>query len=138
MRFVSYVVAVLVAAGLIYYIGQSPDAPVAAGAPAEADGTEAPQSQAGSVTAPSVGESGAAQQVTLRVPKMHCPFGCYPQIKKTLENEPGVLAVELAEQQQEGAIDNPVVHIQTSGEFDAQAAIDALAKAGFDQSTTVQ
>lgn len=138
MRFVSYIVAVLVAAGLIYYISQAPDsAPVAQGdsaAPADPTSLDVayPDIDAGDL------QVADTQLVTLRVPEMHCPFACYPAVKKALEAEPGVVGVDLAEQKQEGVIDNPEVKIQVSDDFDAQAAIDALAKAGFDKSTTVQ
>lgn len=135
MRFVSYIVAVLVAAGLIYYISQSPDAPpVAQGDPAAAAALDVdyPEIDAGDL------QPADTQVVTLRVPEMHCPFACYPAVKKALEAEPGVVGVDLAKQKQDGVIDNPEVKIQVSSDFDAQAAIDALAKAGFDKSTTVQ
>ena len=135
MRFVSYIVAVLVAAGLIYYISQSPDVPPVAqddSAAAAALDVDYPEIDAGDL------QTADTQLVTLRVPEMHCPFACYPAVKKALEAEPGVVGVDLAEQKQEGVIDNPEVKIKVSDQFDAQAAIDALAKAGFDKSTTVQ
>ena len=47
-----------------------------------------------------------AGTLTLSVPKMHCPFACYPAIKKALEETDTVESVELAEQKEEGVIDN--------------------------------
>lgn len=87
---------------------------------------------------PSMTAEGATTQVattrtvTLEVPSMHCPFACWPKVKKTLESEQGVGTVTLAEQKVEGAIDNPVVHVAVGNGFDEQQAIAALAKAGFD------
>lgn len=126
MRYAAYFVAVLVAVGLIYFVSQTDNADPAAGGPAtSAEATPAEGVEAGA----------EGQLVSLKVPEMHCPFACYPAVKKTLEAEPGVLAVDLAEQQEEGAIDNPVVKVKVSKDFDAQAAVDALATAGFSDST---
>ncbi len=133
MRFASYTIAVLVAAGLIYFVSQSPEADNAAAGP---EPTAAATSDV--ATTETASSEAGETLVTLRVPDMHCPFACYPAVKKTLEQEPGVLAVDLGQQKQEGAIDNPEVKIQVSADFNSQAAIDALAKAGFDKSTKVQ
>ncbi|QEG38523.1 heavy-metal-associated domain-containing protein [Roseimaritima ulvae] len=140
MRFLIYIPAVLVSAGLIYYVSQAPDAPPVTqgdGAQPAAVDVDYPDIDAGELETGGL-EAGETQLVTLHVPEMHCPFACYPAVKKALEAEPGVVGVDLAEQKQEGVIDNPEVKIQVSDAFDAQAAIDALAKAGFDKSTTVQ
>ncbi|MCA9145535.1 MAG: hypothetical protein KDB05_22225 [Planctomycetales bacterium] len=73
--------------------------------------------------------------VALSVPKMNCPFACWPKVKETLEHQPGVAAVELAQQQKENAIDNPVVYLTLNGEFSADKSIAALGDAGFDGAT---
>ncbi len=131
MRFLSYAVAVLVAAGLIYYVGQNPNTD-----------TETATETAGVASSAEAGTADGAelegQLITLHVPKMHCPFACYPAVKETLEKTPGVVTVVLAEQKDENAIDNPEVKIQVSEDFDAEAAIAALASAGFSDSTKVQ
>ena len=117
MRYVVYLVAVLVAACLVYAISQPP------------------RSTEPEVATPTATTPADAQLVTLKVPDMHCPVACYPAVKKTLEQQPGVLAVDLAEQQEEGIIDNPEVLIQTGEGFQPQAAIDSLTQAGFEQSS---
>lgn len=70
---------------------------------------------------------------SLKVPTMSCPHGCWPTVEKTLAAQPGVEEVALAKQAGEDAIDNPVVYIKLNGKFDAQAAVAALAKAGFEK-----
>jgi hypothetical protein len=70
---------------------------------------------------------------SLKVPTMTCPHGCWPSVKETLVAQPGVEAVELAKQSSDDSIDNPVVYIKLNGKFDSKAAVDALAKAGFDK-----
>ncbi len=52
-------------------------------------------------------------------------------MKETLAAQPGVEAVQLAQQAKESEIDNPVVELKTSGDFNAEAAIAALEKANF-------
>ena len=41
----------------------------------------------------------ADETVEMSVPEMHCPVSCYPKVKETLESQPGVASVELAEQE---------------------------------------
>jgi hypothetical protein len=62
---------------------------------------------------------------------MHCPHGCYPTVKKTLEKEAGVEGVTLAQQKDPDVIDNPVVYITTNTSFDANKAMAALKAEGF-------
>lgn len=131
MRFLSYAVAVLVAAGLIYYVGQNPNTDTEAA-------TETTEVAVAAEATTSDSAELEGQLVTLHVPKMHCPFACYPAVKETLEKTPGVVTVVLAEQKDKNAIDNPEVKIQVSEDFDAEAAIEALASAGFSESTKVQ
>lgn len=131
MRFVVYLVAVIAAAGIAYIysgVGVQENTEVAA-APAESD------QQAGSSEST---DASAAQLISLKVPGMHCPFACYPSVKKTLEEQSGVELVELAPQKEEGIIDNPVVLIKTSEGFDLDAAIQTLAQTGFEDSSVVQ
>lgn len=116
MRFVVYLVAVLAAAGIVYYVGSTDRPPVAASATAEV-----PQASAGE----------PLQTISLMVPGMHCPVACYPSVKKTLESEAGVQEVELVEQKQEGLIDNPVVIIKHDPSFDLDQAVASLEKRGF-------
>lgn len=74
---------------------------------------------------------------SLKVPSMSCPHGCWPTVEKTLAAQPGVEAVALAKQKTEDSIDNPIVYVKLNGKFDQQAAVAALAKAGFDNSEVV-
>lgn len=80
----------------------------------------------------------AGESLTMEVPEMHCPFACYPKVKETLAEQPGVESVELVEQKDENAIDDPRVVVKLNGDFDATNAIDALAKVGFNQSVVQQ
>lgn len=131
MRFVVYLVAVLAAAGIAYVysgVGVQENTEVAA-APAASD------DQPGSSEAT---DASAAQLISLKVPGMHCPFACYPSVKKTLEGQSGVELVELAPQKEEGVIDNPVVLIKTTEGFDIDAAIQTLAQTGFEDSSVIQ
>lgn len=68
---------------------------------------------------------------TLAVPEMHCPFGCYPSVKETLEEIEGVELVELVPQKEEDVIDDRRVTIRFNGDVDGTAAVAALDKAGF-------
>ncbi len=70
----------------------------------------------------------------LSVPDMMCPYSCWPKVQETLAAQPGVEAVQLAEQPTgtvEGEIKERVVELKLSGDFDADAAIAALAKVSF-------
>ena len=69
--------------------------------------------------------------VSMKV-SMHCPHGCYPAVKETLEKEAGVKGVELAKQKDPDVIDNPVVYISTDASFDSSKAIASLKAAGFE------
>jgi copper chaperone CopZ len=63
---------------------------------------------------------------------MSCPHSCWPEVKKTLESQAGVAAVELAPQAKEDEINDRTVLIKTSAGFELDKAIAALDKAGFD------
>jgi hypothetical protein len=78
----------------------------------------------------------ATQMVALRVPSMHCPFACWPKVKKTLEGQGGVAEVTLAKQKSESELTNPVVYVQADDSFDSSEAIEALAAVGFQDAVT--
>lgn len=85
--------------------------------------------------AAATGGPAETQTVALKVPTMHCPFACWPTVKKTLQAQGGVADVTLAPQADEQKIDNPTVYVKLNGPFDADQAITALAKAGFKDAT---
>jgi mercuric ion binding protein len=72
------------------------------------------------------------------VPSMHCEFACYPRVKEAIENAGAVQSVELAEQKEEGVIDNRQVIVTYDAGFNANDALALLAKEGFDDSDIVQ
>ncbi len=76
--------------------------------------------------------------IAFKVPDMHCPHACWPSVQDTLAAEPGVGTVKLAEQKDEGSIDNPVVYIGVDDKFDAEHAIATLAEKGFKESVEVK
>lgn len=127
MRFVVYLVAVLAAAGIVYFVS-NPGQPQVADSAAPVEDAEATAQDSPAET----------QLVSLKVPDMHCPVACYPAVKKTLEGQSGVSGVDLAEQAEEGIIDNPVVVIKTAPGFDLDQAIAALDAAGFSKSTVTE
>lgn len=116
MRFVVYLVAVLAAAGIVYYVGTTGQEQVVATATAEV---------------PHEADEAQLQTISLKVPGMHCPAACYSSVKKTLESEAGVQTVELVAQKEEGRIDNPVVIIKHDPSFDLNKAVASLEKRGF-------
>ena len=70
----------------------------------------------------------------ISVPTMMCPYSCWPKVKETLASQPGVEAVQLAQQPEgtaEGEINKRVVELKLNGDFDADAAIAALKKVSF-------
>ncbi len=76
---------------------------------------------------------------SLRVDNMMCPYSCYPKVKDSLASLPGVEDVQLAQQPEgtsEGEIKDPVVELKLNGDFDADAAIAALAKIDFNAAVT--
>lgn len=131
MRFAVYLVAILAVAGLVYVIGQ----------PTADEASQAATPVAGETSESAVAASdvaGTEKLVTLSVPEMHCPFACYPSVKETLEEQPGVLEVDLAEQKQEGVLDKREVNLKVAGNFDVDSAISSLSQAGFEKSSVVQ
>jgi hypothetical protein len=134
MRSLAYGVAVLAAVGMMLAIANIPRE--TSDEPSVAQSTLADAASADQVTSGDVMQE--AGSLTLHVPDMHCPFACYPAIKKTLEESATVQQVELAEQKVEGTIDNPQVIINFNEGFDVNAAIAALKAKGFDNSSVVQ
>lgn len=118
MRYIAYIVAVLVAAGIIYTLGK----------PEQPENTDN-QTTSSSETVPPM--QLATEKVTLSVPDMHCAFGCYPTVKKTLESLDGVAGVELAEQKSDDELDNRTVYVSHTSNFQLAKALKALKDAGF-------
>ncbi len=110
------------------------DAPVAESPGAETSAPAAPPATANSGdNERAVGATIAEYQpVTLEVPTMMCPFNCYPAVKETLEVQPGVASVELVPQKKEGEIDDRRVVVNVKEGFNADEAIAALSKAGYE------
>jgi len=75
---------------------------------------------------------------SVKVPTMMCPYSCWPKVKETLEAMPGVEGVQLAAQAKETEIDNPVVELKTTADFNVEAAIAALDKASFADAVVVK
>ena len=124
MRYIVYMVAVLAAAGIVYYVGTTESGAVAS---RETAATQAATQD----LAADAADAGSLHTVNLKVPGMHCPAACYPSVKKTLEEEAGVQGVDLVEQKEEGLIDNPVVIIQHDAGFDLDKAVASLERVGF-------
>lgn len=125
MRGIAYVVAAIAAVGIMIGIANLPQSQ-------EAD---APSAAPVAASAEVMQEAGT---LTLSVPKMHCEFACFPQVKETLEQAEGVQEVELAAQKEEGVIDNRQVIVKYDPGFDLPAALSQLTAKGFDGSEQVQ
>ena len=134
MRSLAYGIASLSAVGIMVAIAVNPADPPAGDAPATTSSTT---DNATTVAAPArvMEEAGT---LTLNVPEMHCAVMCYPKVKKTLEAANTVEGVELAEQKEEGVLDNPQVVIKYDAGFDLDAAIAALEANGYANSDIVQ
>jgi copper chaperone CopZ len=123
MRSVAYAVAILAAAGIMYFVATSGP-------------TETPETA--SQTPPATVDTDAevkTASLKLNVPEMHCPFACYPSVKENLEKQDDVLTVELAPQKEEGVIDNPQVIVTYKDGSDPDQMIAVLDAAGFAGST---
>jgi len=129
MRAPLYVFAALAAVGIATYLATTPAAPTATASvsPAAADA-----SQTASAVLTDAGT------LTLRVDDMHCEYGCYPKVKKTLESFDEVVSAELDKQPEAGSLDNPQVVLTYQPGFDLAAAQSALAKSGFAKTSVVQ
>jgi len=120
-----FAIGLLIGSGLM--IGCTPPAPPAAPSNSTKPAGGPPPT---SGTTSTLNSTSDVKLVSMKV-EMHCPFGCYPKVKETLESIAGVGSVELAEQKKEGEIDNPKVYIKLNGDFDSKLAIAALEKEGF-------
>lgn len=138
MRSLAYGVAVLAAVGIMVAIAKMPSKETVVDQPVAATPTQGDTETASSIEASSGRVMTESGTLTLHVPDMHCPFACYPAIKKALESSDTVEQVELAEQKVEGTIDNPQIIINFTDGFDVDAAIAALKARGFDDSAVVQ
>ena len=76
--------------------------------------------------------------VTIAVPSMHCEFACFPRVKEALEKAGSIQEVNLAEQKEEGVLDNRQVIVKYEPGFDPQGAIASLETAGYKDSNVVQ
>ncbi len=112
--------------------------------PAATPATEAPAAAAPAEPKPdssstkSVGAVRFVATQSVKVPTMMCPYSCWPKVKETLASQPGVEGVQLAAQAKETEIDNPVVELKTTSDFNAAAAIAALEKANFSDAVVVK
>lgn len=121
MRQIGYIVAVVAAVGIMIAIAMLPGDTTGTASQETADQTPVVASEV-------MAEAGS---LTLDVPDMHCPFACYPAVKKTLEQTTGVAEVALAEQQEDGVIDNRQVIVTYDSGFDLSAALATLETSGF-------
>ena len=125
MRGIAYVIAAIAAVGIVIGIASIPK-----------ETAETNVQQATATSSPNVmAEAGV---MTFDVPSMHCEFACYPRVKEAIENASGVQSVELAEQKEEGVIDNRQVVVKYDAGFDVNDALALLAKEGFGDSDIVQ
>lgn len=128
MRYMVYVVAILIAAGIVYIMGKPSETAIS--------NPEAVASASSEVTPANIQgddvSSADVQRVALSVPGMHCAFGCYPTVKEALETVDGVKEVELAKQKSETELDNKTVYVTFTNAFNLQTALTKLEEAGFD------
>ncbi|MEM6468533.1 MAG: hypothetical protein AAF802_03110 [Planctomycetota bacterium] len=118
MRTIVYGLAILIAVGIMYSITMSP------GDSASTDGETSEIASAAPVNVQTT-------SVTLNVPKMHCAHGCYPTVKESLENEAGIVSVELAPQKEEGVLDNRQVIMTCKDGYEPNEALAVLENVGF-------
>ncbi len=126
MRSPIYLIAALASAGIAYFLASSPTQPT---------GNEPAGQVVATETSSDVMDQ--AGTLTLRVDDMHCEFGCFPTVRKTLEGFDKVVSVTLDEQAEEGTLDNPQVLVTYESGFDLGAAQAKLAKSGFAKSSVV-
>ena len=126
MRSPIYLFAALASAGIAYYLASTP---ATTSNPASTDPVVATATSSVVMEEPGT--------LTLRVDDMHCEFGCFPTVRKTLEGFDKVVSVKLDEQAEEGTLDNPQVLVTYESGFDLGAAQASLAKRGFAKSSVV-
>lgn len=122
MRAMAYVVAALAAVGIMIGIASLPESASETAPPSAATATSA------AADARVMDQPGS---LVLSVPTMHCEFACYPRVKEILEQSDGVESVALAEQQEEGVIDNRAVVVSYDAGFNLDAAIASLNQRNF-------
>ncbi len=126
-----------------------PEAPAAVETTAPPAATPAPAAEPPAASAPTEPKPESASTPSadtvrfvatqsVKVPTMMCPYSCWPKVKETLASQPGVEGVQLAAQVKETEIDNPVVELKTTGDFNVEAAIAALEKANFADAVVVK
>ncbi len=127
MRGLAYAIAVIAAVGIMIGIATSPQQPskeLAARAAIAVSATPEVMTEAGTLI--------------LSVPNMHCEFACFPRVKEAIESADGVQEVQLAEQKEEGTIDNRQVVVKYDAGFDVGSALALLSKEGFADSGVAQ
>lgn len=130
MRGITYVIAALAAIGIMLVIATSPN-------PDSQDGVESSsqvsvaRAELGSVNPESFGVMTEAGELRINVPGMHCEFACFPKVKGAIEGSEGVENVALAEQKEEGILDNRQVIVSYQPGFDVQVAMASLKAAGY-------
>jgi len=124
MRSPIYLLAALASAGIAYYLASTP-------------ATQNPNTDRVVATVTSSVVMEQPGTLTLRVDDMHCEFGCFPTVRKTLEGFDNVVSVTLDQQAEEGTLDNPQVLVTYESGFDLGAAQASLAKNGFAKSSVV-
>lgn len=129
MRGLAYAIAAIAAVGIMIAIASYPGS--------SNDNESNPAANASTTTSP-VELMSSSGTLTLTVPTMHCEFSCFPRVKETLEGTTGVESVALAEQKEEGVIDNRQVVVNYLAGFDINAALASLEKEGFSDSGVVQ
>lgn len=128
MRYFAYAIATLAAVAIMFSIANT--------APESSTQTDA--NAVASVNPVSTNVMTEPGSVTIAVPDMHCEFSCFPKIKETLEATDAVEEVNLAEQKEEGTLDNRQVVVKYQAGFDADAAVKLLEDSGFEKSEIVQ
>lgn len=123
MRGTVYVVAALAAVGIMLVIAKGPTTT-----------EQNSETAASTVSAP----AGALETLTLSVPEMHCEFACFPKVKEALESVDTVQEVQLAEQKEEGVLDNRQVIVKYKEGFNLDEALGLLADAGYGETELVQ
>ena len=148
MRGLAYAIAAIAAVGIMFVIatmpGEQSSDPTATPATAETQTAETQTVaetqpvESAEVLASTTDAKAETESLTLAVPKMHCEFVCFPNVKETLESVETVESVELGPQKEEGAIDNRQVIVKFKPGFDVNDAVARLTKAGFGDSEVVQ
>ena len=77
--------------------------------------------------------AGDVQLVSFSVPQMTCPGGCAPVVKATLEEMPGVVQCDVDFDSK-----TAICRVEKSQTLDSDAALAALAEAGFKDSAVKQ